>query len=74
VTLAPDPLTNPDYRLNLGVVYAMVGEREAAIETLARLTDTLPSNYTRMFLRAIPLVAPLLNDPRLRVLALPVRK
>jgi eukaryotic-like serine/threonine-protein kinase len=73
VDLAPDPLTNPDYRLDLGVVYAMVGEREAAIETLASVTDTLPSNYTRMFLRAIPLVATLLNDSRLKVLPLPVR-
>lgn len=72
VALVPDPLTSPDYRLNLGVVYAMVGERDAAIETLASVTDTLPGNYTRMYLRAIPLVAPLLNDPRLRVLALPV--
>ena len=74
VELAPDPLTNPDYRLDLGVVYAMVGERDSAIATLASVTDTLPSNYTRMYLRAIPLVAPLLNDSRLRVLPLPARK
>jgi len=72
VELAPDPLTNPDYRLDLGVVYAMVGERDSAIATLAGVTDTLPSNYTRMYLRAIPLVAPLLDDSRLRVLPLPV--
>jgi eukaryotic-like serine/threonine-protein kinase len=71
VELAPDPLTNPDYRLDLGVVYAMVGERDSAIATLAGVTDTLPSNYTRMYLRAIPLVAPLLDDSRLRVLPLP---
>jgi len=55
-------------------VYAMVGERDSAIATLASVTDTLPSNYTRMYLRAIPLVAPLLNDSRLRVLPLPARK
>jgi hypothetical protein len=74
VELAPDPLTNPDYRLNLGVVYAMFGERDSAITTLAGVTDTLPSNYTRMYLRAIPLVAPLLSDSRLRVLPVPVHR
>jgi tetratricopeptide (TPR) repeat protein len=74
VDLTPDPLTNPDYRLNLGVVYAMFGDREAAIQTLAAVTDTLPGNFTRMFLRAIPLVAPLLDDSRLRILRLPVRQ
>jgi eukaryotic-like serine/threonine-protein kinase len=72
VALVPDPLTSPDYRLNLGLVYAMVGERDSAIATLAGVTDTLPSNYTRMYLRAIPLVASLLDDSRLRVLPLPV--
>jgi eukaryotic-like serine/threonine-protein kinase len=74
VELAPDPLTNPDYRLDLGVVYAMLGERDSAIAMLAGVTDTLPSNYTRMYLRAIPLVAPLLTDSRLRVLPLSVAK
>ena len=64
----------PDWLLNLGLIYAMVGEREDAIETLAKATDTLPGNYTRTYLRADPTLAPLLDDPRLRILPLPGEK
>ena len=61
----------PNALTNLGLILAMVGERDAAIEALAEATDTIPGNFTRMGLRADPTLKWLLDDPRLRILPAP---